>query len=208
MYLQKKTRFIKIFNALILTYFLLLMTACSSVFHILRNDLNELDKEETITEHFIQIPLEDEVSSFHTHKNVDDYTDQLAHALAKKIRTVNFDKPIVVASFVYFDETLNKTDKTGNLISESLLSQLQEYGIPVMDIHLMGGIEITKRGDFVFSRDVNEVIYTDSLSYILSGMLIKNERGIQVNARILEISTKKVISTATTFIPYFVIEAI
>ena len=38
--------------------------------------------------------------------------------------------------------------------------------------------------------------------------MVKTEQGIKVNARILEMDTKLVISHASTLIPFFVIEAI
>ena len=85
---------------------------------------------------------------------------------------------------------------------------MQEYGLPIMDIHVMGGIYITNKGSFSFSRDVSEILYAESIDYVLSGVMIKSERGIQVNARIIEVHSKKVISNATTFIPYFVIQAV
>ena len=97
--------------------------------------------------------------------------------LVRNLRNKTINSPIVITSFVYFDDTLQRTDKTGNLISESLIGQVQEYGLPIMDIHLMGGVNITNKGDFSFSRDVSDIIYADSLKYVLSGVYGKNRAG-------------------------------
>lgn len=176
---------------------LLMLTACSSA----------PDEEPPAEAQLIDVTHEDEGYGFHTHQIVKDYTDRLAHDLLRKYQG-NTMKPMVVTSFVTFDGSLKNTQKLGNIISESLLGQVQEYGVPVVDIHLMGGVNITSSGDFVFSRDVNEIIYAEGIEYVLSGVLIKGERGFTVNARIMQLSSKTVISTASTFIPTFVVDAI
>jgi TolB-like protein len=188
---------------LLLLASLTITSGCSSF-----DDKEKQNEIFRIEEKIIQVPIEDEIYSFHTHKKIDDYTDKLAHDLMIKLKNRVIDTPVVITSFVYFDDTLQRTDKVGNLISESMIGQIQDYGLPVMDLHLMGGINITNRGSFAFSRDVSEILYAESIEYVLSGVMIKNERGIQVNARIIEVKSKKVISNATNFIPFFVIEAI
>ncbi|PKG81051.1 hypothetical protein CXF85_20025 [Colwellia sp. 75C3] len=173
------------------------ITACSSV-----------PEEDDPAESMIGLTLADEVYSFHTHQRINDYTDRLAHDLFRNLRNIQLNQPILVTSFVKFDETLQKTSKLGNLVSESLIGNMQEYDIQVMDVHLMGGVNITPTGDFVFSRDRDEIEFAGEISYVLSGVIIESERGFTINARIMELKTKKVISTASTFIPSFVIEVI
>jgi len=160
------------------------------------------------TEAMVGLTLEDEIYSFHTHQKVNDYTDRLAHDLYKNMRNKILNHPILVTSFVKFDDTLQKTSKLGNLVSESLIGNLQEYDIQIMDVHLMGVIDITPTGDFVFSRNGDNILYTGEVTYVLSGVIIESERGFTINARIMELKSKKIISTASTFIPSFVIEII
>lgn len=173
------------------------ITACSST-----------PEEPELTESMVSLTLADEVYSFHTHQRVNDYTDRLAHDLFRNLHNKELNQPILVTSFVKFDDTLQKTSKLGNLVSESLIGNMQEYDIQVMDVHLTGGVDITPTGDFVFSRDRDEISYAGEISYILSGVIVESERGFTINARIMELKTKKIISTASTFIPSFVIEVI
>jgi len=156
----------------------------------------------------VGLTLEDEIYSFHTHQMVNDYTDRLAHDLFKNMRNKKLDQPILVTSFVNFDDTLKNSSKLGNLVSESLIGNMQAYDIQVMDVHLMGAIDITPTGDFVFSRDRDDINYSGEVAYVLSGVIIENERGYTVNARIMELQSKKILSTASTFIPFFVVEVI
>ena len=173
------------------------LTACSSA-----------PEEPHPSESMVGLTLEDEIYSFHTHQMVNDYTDRLAHDLFKNMRNKKLEQPILVTSFVNFDDTLKNSSKLGNLVSESLIGNMQAYDIQVMDVHLMGAIDITPTGDFVFSRDRDDINYTGEVAYVLSGVIIESERGYTVNARIMELQSKKILSTASTFIPLFVIEVI
>lgn len=175
-----------------------ILAACSSI---------KKDEEVEPVENLISLTLEDEIYSFHTHQKVSDYTDRLAHDLFRNMRNKKLSQPMLVTSFVNLDDTLQQTSKLGNLVSESLIGNMQEYDIPVMDIHLMGQVDITPAGDFVFSRD-NNALSHDEITYVLTGVIVENERGFTINARIIEFRTKRVISTASTFIPSFVIEVI
>jgi len=162
----------------------------------------------TPKEMMVDLILEDEIYSFHTHQKVNDYTDRLAHDLFRNLHNKKLDKPIAVTSFVNFDDTLQKNSALGNLVSESLISNMQAYDIPIMDIHLMGGVDISSTGDAVFSRNDNDILNIENAAYVLSGVIVESERGYTINARIMELASKKVISSASTFIPSFVIEVI
>jgi len=175
----------------------IIVAACSTV-----------PEEPVPTETMIGLTLEDEIYSFHTHQKVNDYTDRLAHDLFRNMRNTALNQPMVVTSFVHLDDTLQKTSKLGNLVSESLIGNMQEYDIQIMDIHLMGSVDITPAGDFVFSRESDDILYGGEIGYVLSGVIIESERGFTVNARIIEVKSKTILSTASTFIPSFVINVI
>jgi TolB-like protein len=174
-----------------------LVAACSTV-----------PEEPVPTETMVGLTLEDEIYSFHTHQKVNDYTDRLAHDLFRNMRNTVLNLPMVVTSFVHLDDTLKKTSKLGNLVSESLIGNMQEYDIQIMDIHLMGGVDITPAGDFVFSRDSDDILYGGEIAYVLSGVIVESERGYTVNARLMDLKSKTVLSTASTFIPSFVVNVI
>ncbi|MFT6206147.1 MAG: TolB-like protein [Colwellia sp.] len=181
------------------------LTACSLI-----PEVAEVAEAEVVdpTTTMVALTLEDEIYSFHTHQKVNDYTDRLAHDLFRNMRNKKLNQPMVVTSFVRLDDTLQKTSKLGNLVSESLIGNIQEYDIQVMDIHLTGAVDITPTGDYVFSRNGDDIFYAGEISYVLSGVIVESERGYTINARIMDLKSKKIISTASTFIPSFVIEVI
>ncbi len=167
-----------------------------------------VSEESEPTESMLGLTLEDEIHSFHSHQRISDYTDRLAHDLVRNMRERKLNQPMMITSFVNLDDSLKKTSKLGNLISENLIGNMQAYDIQVMDIHLMGTVDITPTGDYVFSRDGYDISSGDKAAYVLSGVVVESERGFAINARIMELKSKKIISTASTFIPFFVVEII
>lgn len=138
-----------------------------------------------------QEQLEEDVS-FHSHNMVRDYTDRLAHQLVNNLLINDWDSPLVITSFVAFEHGKQETKRFGRLISESLVGHIQVYGIPVVAAYTASGADNIK----------------SEVKYVLSGILIENERGFVVNARIINADSQQVLSSATTFIPTFVSESL
>jgi TolB-like protein len=153
--------------------------------------------------YILNLPIEDDLAIFHTHKQVNDYTSRLAYDLVKNMSPKGLNTPVAVASFVHFNN-VNSSSKLGNLISESLIGQLQNQAIPIVDIHLMDTIQTTDKGAYVFNRQMADYFQSQSIDYVLSGTMIQNEKGLTINARIVRFGNQQVISSATTLIPYFV----
>jgi TolB-like protein len=151
----------------------------------------------------LDLPIKDEFAAFHTHKQVNDYTSRLAHDLVKNMSQKGLNTPVAVASFVHFDN-VNSSSNLGNLISESLMGQLQNQAIPTIDIHMMDAIQTTDKGAFVFNRQMADYFQSQSINYVLSGTMVQNQHGLTINARIVQFGNKQIISSATTLIPYFV----
>lgn len=148
------------------------------------------------------------VLNFHTHQMVSDFTERLAHDLMQDRKHTKWQGPIAVASFVNFDDTLQEANALGNLISENLLVEIQGYDVPVLDIHMKGWLNINPTGDYIFSRDGGEIVFNDNIKYVLSGVMIRVERGVKVNARIVELHSQKVMSTGSVLIPNFLIDSL
>jgi TolB-like protein len=110
------------------------------------------------------------------------------------------DSRIAITSFVNV-ENLKETNKLGNLISEHLIHDMQIRGYKVIDYKMMPDIEVGSRGDYAFSRQVKNLKQDISLNYILTGTYTYYSDGVSLNARIIDIQTNVVVSTAQAFIP-------
>ena len=104
---------------------------------------------------------------------------------------------LAITSFVNI-ENLRETNKLGNLLSEHLIHDMQIRGYRVVDYKTMPDIEIGKKGDYVFSRTVDNLKKDITLNYILSGTYTFYADGVSINARIIDIQTNVVVSSGSS----------
>lgn len=141
----------------------------------------------------------------HTHKDLSDYAAQLAMELIDRLRHEPEAIRVGVASFVYFDQSLQRTDLLGNRLAEQLISEVQAFGTQVVDFKTRPDIAINWSGDYVFSRDADELSKELALDYVLSGTIIYQGKGAKVNARLINMDSKVVAATASVQIPQFML---
>ena len=137
--------------------------------------------------------------------NVAGYFNQIASAIADQLgQNKNFhnikDTPIAITSIVNIED-LKKSDKFGNSISEILIHEMQVRGYKVIDFKIMKNIRIDKKGDYAFSRSLEELKKEQKINFVLSGTYTQYSDGIAVNCRIVDIKTNIVQSTAQVFVP-------
>jgi TolB-like protein len=134
-------------------------------------------------------------------KSLNDYAQQMIMNL-----NINQDVngPIAVTSFVEFDQTLTRTNILGNQLAEAFLIEMRQAGYTVKDVNILGEVDVNNYGSFSFSRE--EYFIDDNLCCVLSGYLIYQGNGVQVNGKLFNINTKKLIAASSLVIPYFVIE--
>ncbi|MDX2367782.1 MAG: FlgO family outer membrane protein, partial [Colwellia sp.] len=63
-------------------------------------------------------------------------------------------------------------------------------------------------GDFISSRDFNDLSSNIPIRYIVTGNLVKHQGGYLVNARVVGITSKAVVASAQSFIPAHVAKAL
>lgn len=110
---------------------------------------------------------------------------------------------IAVTSFVN-RRNFEVTSELSDLLSENLIHEIQVRGFKVMDFKLMEGIKVSKDGDFIFSRDVDKLRKKINVDYVLTGTYSSYEKGTLINARIVDLKTQLILSTAQIMIPSYV----
>lgn len=141
-----------------------------------------------------------------THKSLSDYAEQLAMQLVASSRRLNPDSLVGVASFVELNKDLNTSNLVGNQLAEMFISEIQQFGVSVVDFKTSNVLNVLPEGDFVFSRNASNLADDLALDYVLSGTMIHSEKGVRVNARIISMHNKTVVSSASLMIPHFVID--
>lgn len=140
----------------------------------------------------------------YTHKALSDYAEQMTMNLLRRTKQITTDSRIAVASFVDFSQNLQTTSVLGNRLSESFITELQTYGLAIVDFKVMKAIEVTKDGDLFFDRSGPR----GDMQYVLTGTMHRNERGVEVNARIIDVDDKVVVASTKGFIPHFIVSSL
>lgn len=138
------------------------------------------------------------------HKSIEDYAAQLAMELLNNNAGLKRSDLIGVGSFVRLDRSLQQTNILGNQLSEYFISEIQQFGLSVIDYKAMDWIKVTSRGDFVFTRDSFELAKNLEMDHMLSGTMIDKPKGVQINARIIAVGNKRVVASASILIPHFI----
>ncbi|WP_440055593.1 FlgO family outer membrane protein [Pseudoalteromonas sp. T1lg65] len=143
--------------------------------------------------------------SYRHRKEIANYAEQIALELADSALDQNL-RSVAVTSFVDFNRSLRGTNQLGNQLAETLMLKMQQLGFQALDFKSTGRIDVTERGDFLFSRDASRLLSKAKPSHVLSGTLIYRERGVEVNARMMEFATNLVIASSSVTIPYFILD--
>lgn len=141
---------------------------------------------------------------YNHHKTLVNYVEQMSLDLVDTMQTEQ-DVSIAVTSFVDLDASLNNSSQLGNQLSESFIHQLQKFGYGIVDFKTTDHIAMNARGDFVFSRDIEQLADKHIASHVLSGTLIYRNSGVEVNARIIDITSKRVVASSNKILPYYVL---
>ena len=138
------------------------------------------------------------------HKILANYVEQMALDLTETMR-IEQGISIAVASFVDLDATLKTTNQLGNQLSETFMHQLQKFGYNTVDFKTADLITVNNQGDFAFSRDTSKLAKSNIASHILSGTLIYRENGVEVNARVINVQSKRLAASSRKLIPLYVL---
>lgn len=124
----------------------------------------------------------------------------LANQLAnnRDLKNVS-DSRIAVASFVNLDN-LEETNKLGMELAENMMHEMHVRGFGVVDFKMRETLKVRTNGDFVFSRDINELKKQYNIHYFLSGTISRNVDGAVINARLVQADTSLIVSTAQGFL--------
>jgi len=139
---------------------------------------------------------------------MNELVSSLSSQLTQNKNFANIENPVIaITSFVSLDD-LKSTSRLGNILSENLIHEMQIRGYSVIDFKTMNNIKIDEQGDFLFSRDINKLRSSLNVDYALTGTYVKYRNGTVVNARILNLKTHIVLSTAQILIPRSVVKHI
>ena len=143
--------------------------------------------------------------SFNKNLNSAGLVNSIASVLADQLgQNKNFgnvsDTPIAIASVVNL-ENFSDAGNFGNVISEALIHEMQTRGYKIVDFKTMSTIRVGQKGDFAFSRALEDLKKKQNINYVLTGTFTKYGDGVSINSRIIDLESNVVKSSAQAFAP-------
>ena len=108
--------------------------------------------------------------------------------------------PIIAITSLVYENDYDRTNRLGNIIAENLIHEMQVRGFRVLDYKVMPVIKVTSQGDFAISRNIDKLKRKYLINYVLTGTIIEMHNGMILNARIVDLATNIVLSSAQAFI--------
>ena len=139
---------------------------------------------------------------------INEYARALVHELMSNHRAADDNGLVGVTDFAYVDTALDQGSVLSNHLSEAIMYDLHKFGVAVLDYKVTDYIRVTASGDFALSRDFNELGNSQPIRYVVTGTMTAHKQGVLVNARLIRIDNKQVISAARTFMPQQVVSAL
>ncbi len=135
-------------------------------------------------------------STVSTAGNLNEIARFMADQLAQNRDSMNISQnPIAVTSIVNL-QNFKKTNKVGLWLTENLMHELHTRGFKTIDFKTMPAIQVTPSGDFVLSREVEELRGKYNINQVLTGTFAEHENGVVINARLIDMETSVVVSSA------------
>jgi len=139
---------------------------------------------------------------------INEYSRALVHELMSNHRASEETGMVGVTDFAYVDTALDQGSVLSNHLSEAIMYDLHKFGVAVLDYKVTDYIRVTPSGDFALSRDFTELSGEQPIRFVVTGTMTAHKQGVLVNARLIRIDNKQVISAARTFVPEAAVAAI
>lgn len=135
---------------------------------------------------------------------LDEYVEQLAIKLMENLAAEPETIRLAVTSFVDLDGSLQTASRLGNQLAESMITEVQAFGLNIVDHKVMPMVRIDSGGDYSYSRDVMQLNTKGHINAVLSGTLLYKENGVVINSRITSLENQSILASAKYIIPYSV----
>ena len=113
---------------------------------------------------------------------------------------------IAITSFVDTD-TYENSGYLGRALAEFFTHELSSRAFDVTEYKLTGKLSVSTDGDYILSRNWRKIARDTNVKYLLGGTITRNDAGVVLVARIINMQTRQSIATATDFIPYNLLPA-
>ncbi|MCX7946107.1 MAG: FlgO family outer membrane protein [Hydrogenophilus sp.] len=124
----------------------------------------------------------------------------LAEQLDANVKHRTAFPAILASTFVNLDH-IDDTSPLGRVLTEGLVARLQVRGWNLYDVRLSRAVAVTPEGEFVLSRDPKRLEYQYAAAAALTGTYSVGSNEVLIHARITDVSSGVVVSSAEVRLP-------
>jgi len=124
----------------------------------------------------------------------------MADQIERNVDRKSLENTFIVTSFTNLNR-LSETTPFGRLVAENLIHELQVRKWKVFEVRLTKDVVINETGEFSLSRDIKKLRDMYKIGGIVTGTYSVAEDHVIVNARIIDIDSGLVASSAQVHMP-------
>lgn len=131
------------------------------------------------------------------------HTDALVAIMAEELISslqIRLDrtKPIMATTFVDL-HSMERTSDLGRILGEEIGAQLTNYGYRLVEPRIRSTSVSTRnqQGEFILSRDPQQLNPNVEIQTFLTGTYAKSENGVVISAKLVQASDRTILATST-----------
>lgn len=139
---------------------------------------------------------------------ISEYTQQMALALDSDLATQYIEGNIVVTPFIYGNDSSIEADALGRELALNLLNDLSDLGVPTSTSSIGDVLFRTSTGVIEFSNEQQKMMSKLDVSYVLIGNMLRNNSGLMLTAKVLNLQSGKVVASSRKLLPNIVLNKV
>lgn len=122
-------------------------------------------------------------------------SEQIVNELVIQNDALRSDQPLLVATPVLLSN-LNQTNAVGLQLQQGMTTAMHQHKFSLVDINVGENIRVTPKGDFILTRNWQQLPADIAVDHVLVSTMSLNSEGMVVNARIINITNNRVVSVS------------
>ncbi|WP_448567988.1 FlgO family outer membrane protein [Thalassotalea ganghwensis] len=131
-----------------------------------------------------------------------EYTEQMVYVIFDKLSVQSLEKTIAVPPFITWVPEMVVNGPLNVELAELFIADMQNIGLPVAE-NVLTYADTSVNTDFL--NTIPYIQVNDDIGYVLKGTIRKNQQGITVYAKVIDVESKAVIAATSKLIPHYMI---
>lgn len=127
-------------------------------------------------------------------------SQQMVNELVRQNESLKPTEPLLVATPVMLSD-LATSNELGLQYQQGLIAALHDHQFNVVDMNVTEALRVTPTGDFILSRDWQQLPADIDVIHVVATTMSANKDGVAFYSRIVDVSNNHIVATAQSFVP-------